>query len=216
MILGAGQQQQELTGIAGWAADVIEAMGAVGVGLLIALENLFPPLPSEVILPLAGFTASEGRVNVIAVIVGATLGSLLGALALYGLGAWLGHERACRLADRIPLVDTAELDRATSWFADHGGKAVLFGRVVPVVRSLVSVPAGIERMPLPRFCLYTVIGSGVWNTLFVIVGYVLGAKWQRAEQFANWATWAVLVLAVLWIVKFVVTRTRRRRAGSHA
>jgi membrane protein DedA with SNARE-associated domain len=205
------QKSDDLTGIAGWAASVIDALGALGVGLLIALENLFPPLPSELILPLAGFTASEGRLNVVAVIAAATAGSLLGALVLYGLGAWLGHERACRLADRVPLVDTGELDRATAWFADHGGKAVLFGRLVPVVRSFVSVPAGIERMPLTRFCLYTTLGSAVWNTLFVIIGYVLGAKWQRAEQFANWATWAVLALAVLWTAKFVITRLRRDR-----
>ncbi|WP_119726982.1 DedA family protein [Thermomonospora amylolytica] len=214
MIAGGGQGQQELNGIAGWAADVIDALGAVGVGLLIALENIFPPLPSEVVLPLAGFTASEGKVNVVAVIAGATAGSLLGALVLYGLGAWLGHERACRLADRLPFVDTAELDRATAWFADHGGKTVLFGRVVPVVRSLVSVPAGIERMPLTRFCLYTAIGSGAWNTLFVLLGYVLGERWTQAEKFANWATYAVLALAVLWTVKFVVGRMRARARSS--
>ncbi|REE96525.1 DedA family protein [Thermomonospora umbrina] len=195
--------------IADWIADVIDAMGAVGVGLLTALENLFPPVPSEVVLPLAGFTASEGRVNVVAVTVAATVGSLVGALALYGLGAWLGHERACRLADRLPLVDVSELDRATSWFARHGGKAVLFGRLVPVVRSLVSVPAGIERMPLARFCLYTTLGSAFWNTLFVGAGFVLGEKWRRAEQFANWATWAVIAVAALWAVRFAVGRMRR-------
>ncbi|HEX2317208.1 MAG TPA: DedA family protein [Thermomonospora sp.] len=212
MIASDGQPRPG--GIAGWISDVIDALGAVGVGLLTALENLFPPVPSEVILPLAGFTASQGRVNVVAVTVAATLGSLLGALLLYGLGAWLGHERACRLADRLPLVDTAELDRATSWFTAHGGKAVLFGRVVPVVRSLVSVPAGIERMPLARFCLYTTVGSAVWNTLFVSAGYVLGEQWRKAEQFANWATWGVIALGVLWAVKFTITRVRERAGSS--
>jgi membrane protein DedA with SNARE-associated domain len=202
------QGQDGLNGLAGWAESVMESLGAVGVGVLIALENLFPPLPSELILPLAGFTASEGKLNVVAVIVMATVGSLFGALVLYGLGAWLGHERAFRWADRLPMVDSGELRRASEWFSRHGGKAVLFGRMIPVVRSLVSVPAGIERMPLVRFCLYTVVGSTIWNTLFVMAGYVLREKWENAEQFANWVTWGVLALCVLWVVKFVVTRLR--------
>lgn len=207
--MDVAQGQDGLNGVAGWAEDVMHALGEVGVGLLIALENLFPPVPSEVILPLAGFTASEGRLNVVLVIVAATAGSLVGALVLYGLGAFLGHERIYRLADRLPLVDGGELDKATEWFSRHGGKAVLFGRMVPIVRSLVSVPAGVERMSLVRFSLYTTFGSAVWNALFVLAGYYLREKWQDAEKFANWAVYAVLALAVLWMVKFVVTRLRR-------
>jgi membrane protein DedA with SNARE-associated domain len=213
--LHVAAQQQEPSGIAGWASDVIDKLGAFGVGLLIALENLFPPVPSEVILPLAGFTASEGKVNVIAVAIAATAGSLVGALLLYGLGAWLGHDRACEWADRIPLIDPHDLEKATDWFERHGRKAVLFGRVVPVVRSFVSVPAGIERMPLAQFTLYTTIGSAVWNTLFVLLGFFLAEKWQKAEQFANWATWAVLGFAVLWMIKFAVGRMRER-SKTHA
>jgi len=207
--MNVAQGQSELNGIAGWAEGVMESLGEIGVGLLIALENLFPPLPSELILPLAGFTASEGELNVVLVIVAATLGSLFGALALYGLGAFLGHDRACRLADRLPLVDSGEFNKATRWFSEHGNKAVLFGRMVPVVRSLVSVPAGIERMPLVRFSLYTTLGSALWNTIFVLAGYMLREKWHDAEKYANWAMYAVLALFVLWTVKFVVTRLHR-------
>ncbi|GAA3193454.1 DedA family protein [Actinocorallia longicatena] len=206
----AQQQENDLTGVAGWAAGVIETLGAVGVGLLILLENLFPPLPSELILPLSGFAASEGRVNVVAVAVAATAGSVAGALLLYGLGAWLGHERAYRLADRIPFVDPADLDRATGWFRKHGGATVLFGRLVPVVRSFVSIPAGIERMPLTRFILYTTLGSAVWNTAFVALGYLLGSRWEEAGTYVGYATWAVLALAVLWIAKFLLGRARHR------
>ncbi|RAY11337.1 DedA family protein [Actinomadura craniellae] len=216
MIASGQTSQQDLSGIAGWAASVIETMGAFGVGLLIALENLFPPVPSELILPLAGFTASQGQVNVIAVIVAATAGSLAGALLLYWLGAALGHDRAIRWADRVPLVDPRDLERATAWFEDHGRKAVLFGRLIPVVRSFISIPAGTERMPLGRFCLYTVVGSAVWNTLFVTIGYVLGEKWQQAEKFANWLTWGVLALLVLAVVRFAVRKLRESRPSSHA
>jgi len=200
--------RDELKGLAGWAEEVMQALGEVGVGLLIALENLFPPLPSEVILPLAGFTASEGRLNVVWVVVAATVGSLAGALVLYGVGAALGHERVCRLADRLPGADAGGVDRAARWFARHGGKAVLFGRMVPIVRSLVSVPAGVERMPLVRFGVYTVAGSAVWNTLFVSAGYFLREKWQDAERFANWAVYAVLVVFVVGVVRFAVGRWR--------
>jgi membrane protein DedA with SNARE-associated domain len=120
----------DLTGIAGWVVDVIAALGAVGVGLLVALENVFPPIPSEVVLPPAGFLAGQGRMPVAVVIV-AAVGSVVGALILYWAGAGLGRQRVRRIVDRMPLVDLKDLERAEGWFDNHGGKAVLLGRLVP-------------------------------------------------------------------------------------
>jgi membrane protein DedA with SNARE-associated domain len=209
----AGDGSTQLTGLAGFAVDVVEKLGATGVGLLVAAENLFPPLPSEIILPLAGYVASQGKMNLLLAIVGATLGSYFGALALYWLGALLGRERLRRIVERLPLVDVVDMENAEAWFARHGGKAVLFGRCVPLVRSLISIPAGIERMPLWRFSLYTLIGSAVWNTIFVVAGYQLGARWKDVGKYSDPINTAVVVIIALVLVQFVVKRALRSRAG---
>ena len=203
---------RELQGLAGWVASVIEALDALGVGLLVALENLVPPIPSEIVLSLAGYLAAEGRVSLLLVLVAATAGSVAGALALYGLGRWLGEARLRRWLDRIPLVDPADLDKANRWFARYDQRAVLFGRCAPVVRSLVSIPAGANRMPLGRFVVCTALGSGVWNTLFVGAGYLLGERWQDVEKYSHWFDYAVgacFVTAVAW---WVVNKRRRAAA----
>lgn len=152
------------------------------------------------------------------VIIAATVGSLLGAWALYGLGAWLGEARIRTLLRRLPLMHESDLDRAQSWFDRHGGTAVLIGRIIPVVRSLVSIPAGVQRMPLWRFTLYTAVGSGVWNTIFVVLGYVLGSQWSTVGDYSDLLNAVVMVAIVLAVVWFVGKRTlaaRRERARSH-
>lgn len=201
----------ELTGIVGWVVDLMSALGAPGVGLAIALENVFPPLPSEVFLPLAGFTAARGEMSLLAAIGWTTLGSLVGALVLYGIGAALGRERLRAIVDRMPLVHLRDVDRAEVWFARHGAKAVFFGRMVPLVRSLISVPAGVERMRLPLFAALTTAGSLIWNTAFVLAGYALGESWPIVEAYAGIASKVVLVALVVAVVWFVVTRLARRR-----
>lgn len=200
----------DLTGLAGWIADTIEALGPLGVGLLVALENLFPPIPSEVVLPLAGFIAGQGRMSVALAIAAATAGSVLGALLLYSAGAGLGLARLQRVADRVPLLDRGDLDRAEHWFDRHGGKAVLVGRLVPVVRSLISVPAGVERMPLLRFTAYTAVGSGAYNTFLITLGYVLGDKWQTVGRYSSYINYAVIAGMLLAIGVFIARRLRRK------
>ena len=202
-----------LTGVAAWAVDVMEALGGPGAGLLIALENLFPPLPSEVILPLAGFTASQGTFTLGGVILWTTAGSVLGALALYALGAVFGRSRFRALWTRLPLVDLRDLDRTESWFARHGTKAVFFGRMVPIFRSLISVPAGLERMPLPLFCALTTAGSLLWNSLFVVAGFQLGENWHLVEGYAGAFQAVVLAAVAVAVVWVVLSRVRSRRAG---
>lgn len=198
------------TGLTGWVVSLTEALGSPGAGLAVALENVFPPLPSEVILPLAGFTAHQGGLNLVAAIVWTTLGSVVGSLVLYYLGVLLGRDRLRRIADKLPLVDVADVDRADRWFARHGRAAVLFGRMVPVVRSLISIPAGVNRMPLPTFLLFTALGSGIWNTALIMAGYLLGTQWHLIEQYASTATTIVLIAAAVAIAWLIISRLRRR------
>jgi membrane protein DedA with SNARE-associated domain len=212
-LLAAQGGQSELTGLAGLVTDIIAALGPIGVGVLVALETLFPPIPSELILPLSGYLASRGRMSLAMVVVGATLGSLVGALALYWAGAALGQKRLRRLAERTPLVEVDDLERAEGWFDRHGGLAVLIGRLVPVVRSLVSVPAGVERMPLWRFVLYTIIGSGVYNTVLIGLGFVLGSRWKTAEQYSSYLNYAIYAAILVAIGLFALKRVRRQRAS---
>ncbi|HEV7825248.1 MAG TPA: DedA family protein [Mycobacteriales bacterium] len=212
-LAASGQDPSQLTGLAGFAVDVVERLGPAGVGLLVAAENLFPPLPSEVILPVAGYVASQGKMSLVVAIVAATLGSYFGALALYWLGALLGRDRLHRIAEKMPLVDVADVEKAEEWFARYGGAAVLFGRCIPLVRSFISVPAGIERMPLLRFSLYTLVGSAVWNTIFVVAGYQLGTRWTDVGKYSDPINYTVVVVIALLMIRFVVKRLLRARAG---
>ncbi|GAB2498070.1 hypothetical protein GCM10027187_75020 [Streptosporangium sandarakinum] len=188
-------------------------MGAPGAGLAIALENLFPPLPSEVILPLAGFTASKGDMTLFEAIFWTTLGSVVGAVALYGVGALLGRARVVAIARRLPLVDVSDIEKTEAWFARHGRKTVFFGRMIPIFRSLISIPAGVERMPVPVFLALTTLGSLIWNTVFVMAGYLLGENWELVEGYAGILSKVVLGVVALAVVVFVVLRVRRR--GRH-
>ncbi|SES35783.1 DedA family protein [Actinokineospora terrae] len=198
-------------GLTGWALDVMDMLGGPGAGLLVAAENLFPPLPSEVFLPLAGFAASRGGITLFSAIFFTTLGSVLGALALYWLGAKLGRERLRALVDKIPLLDVSDVERTERWFDKHGGKAVFLGRMLPIFRSLISVPAGLNRMPLVKFTLLTTAGSLIWNSAFVLAGYLLGQNWHLIEGYASVFEKVVLGLVVLAVGWFVIKRVSARR-----
>ncbi|MFE0412884.1 DedA family protein [Streptomyces tendae] len=196
-----------------WINDLMDALGAPGAGLAIALENLFPPLPSEVILPLAGFAASSGRMNLIAVLLWTTAGSVIGALALYGIGALLGRDRTVAIAGKLPLVKVSDIERTEAWFLRHGTKAVFFGRMIPIFRSLISVPAGVERMRLPVFLALTTLGSAIWNTVFVLAGYALGDNWSEVSGIASTYSKVILAAAALAVVVFIGLRLLRPGAG---
>jgi len=204
-------EADQLNTIAAWAVALMEQLGVVGAALAIALENLFPPIPSEVILPLAGFTASHGRFGIVEVLVATTIGSLAGALALYGIGALLGRDRLRAIVARLPLLKLSDVDRAEGWFARYGSLAVFLGRMVPIVRSLISIPAGVERMGLVRFVVLTTLGSGLWNTVFVVAGYTLGENWGVVESYADVFQKLVIGVVVVAVVVFVI---RRLRAGA--
>lgn len=202
-------------GIAGWAINLMETLGAPGAGLAIALENLFPPLPSEVILPLAGFTASKGNMGLFDAVLWTTLGSVIGALALYGVGALLGRERVVFIASKLPLVSVSDIEKTEAWFARHGRKTVFFGRMIPIFRSLISIPAGVERMPIMIFTLLTTLGSLIWNTAFVMAGFLLGEQWDLVERYMGVVSKAVLAIVILAVVVFIVVRLSDRRKGKH-
>ncbi len=209
-----GAVQEPTGGVAGWAIDLMERLGPAGAGLAVALENLFPPLPSEVILPLAGFAAARGDLGLVAAIAFTTLGSVVGALALYGVGAALGRDRTRALAEKLPLVKLRDVDKAEDWFARHGAKAVLIGRLVPVVRSLISVPAGVERMSIVLFLSLTAVGSLVWNSLLILAGYHLGEQWHVVESSVGIFQKVVIAAAVGAVGWFVVAKIRGRRSDS--
>jgi membrane protein DedA with SNARE-associated domain len=174
----------------------MEALGAVGVGLAILAETVVPPIPSEVVLPLSGYLAQTGRMSLLAAFLAATAGSVLGAALLYQLGAWLGPERSRRALARLPLVETDDVDRTFAWFEQHVRSAVLLGRLVPVVRSFVSVPAGVVRMPWPRFLACTLVGSALWNGALIAAGAALGTQHEVVERYVGVLD-RVLVTAVV-------------------
>jgi membrane protein DedA with SNARE-associated domain len=200
------------SGIVGWAISIMETLGAPGAGLAVALENLFPPIPSELILPLAGFTASRGDMSLIGAIVWTTLGSIAGALALYAVGALLGRDRTRAIAARLPLVKLSDIDRTEAWFARHGVKAVFFGRMVPLFRSFISLPAGIERMPMTSFLAFTALGSLIWNVIFVLAGYQLGENWRVVQDYVGVYQKLVVAAVVVAVAAFVALRLRRSRS----
>lgn len=206
-------EESGLTGIAGWAVNVMDSIGAPGAGLLVALENLFPPLPSEIILPLAGFTASQGGFTLWEALFWTTLGSVVGAIALYWLGALLGRRRLYVIADKMPLVDIHDVERTEDWFDKYGPYTIFFGRMVPIFRSLISIPAGIERMNFAMFVGLSLAGSLIWNSIFVLAGWFLGSQWHIAEQYAGIFSKVVYVAVAAFIVWWVTKRILRNRRG---
>ncbi|RIK17835.1 MAG: hypothetical protein DCC50_00435 [Acidobacteria bacterium] len=192
----------------------METLGGPGASLAIAAENLFPPIPSEIILPLAGFTASQGTFTLAGAIFWTTLGSVVGALALYLVGRAFGRERFRAVWSRLPLVNLDDLDRTEAWFARHGAKTVFFGRMVPIFRSLISIPAGLEAMPAWLFLSLTTAGSLVWNSIFVVAGYQLGENWFRVEPYADTFQKIVIAVVVLVVGVWAVRRALSNRRAA--
>jgi membrane protein DedA with SNARE-associated domain len=209
LIAAATNQTTELTGLVGWIADVIAALGAVGVGVLTLVEVFFPPIPSEVVLPMAGYLASQDRLGLVAAVIAATVGSTAGSLVLYWIAGKLGVDRVAAIMRRIPLMDDQDLDRARGWFDRHDRSSVLIGRLVPGVRSLISLPAGFQRMPVLPFTALTILGSALWNTALVTGGYLLGSQWRSIEQYSGWLNLLVLGALLAAVIKFVWDRRGR-------
>jgi membrane protein DedA with SNARE-associated domain len=192
-----------------WITSVIDALGPFGVGVLITLETIIPPIPSELVLPLAGFRAREGAMNVVLVWFAATVGGVAGALLLYWLGACMGYDRLHRIAGRswFVIASQRDVDRGCALFERHGSWVVAASRCVPVLRSLVSLPAGMTGMPLPKFLALTALGTGVWNAAFIAAGWFLADRWQKVDAYTGPAS---LVVVGLIVVGLAVLAWRRR------
>jgi membrane protein DedA with SNARE-associated domain len=192
-----------------WVLDVIAALGYVGLALLLIAENLFPPIPSEVVLPLAGFLVGRGDLGFWQALLASTLGSVAGALILYTLGRFGGRRLVLRYG-RFLRVDDDGLDRADGWFRRYGDWVVLFARVVPFARSVVSIPAGTMKMPVIRFTTMTALGSLAWNTLLIGAGVILGANWQRVDVWIGSYSNVVLVGAAVAVAVLLALRQLRK------
>ncbi|PXY30512.1 DedA family protein [Prauserella flavalba] len=197
-------------GIAGWVVELMDTLGGPGAAVAVCVDNVFPPLPSELVLPVAGFSAANGTLSLVEVLLWTTAGSVLGAIIVFYLGRLLGRERTRWLVCKLPLLRPADVDKAEEWFARHGTKAVFLGRMVPLVRSLVSLPAGVQKMPFWTFLGLTTAGSLLWNSVFVVAGYALGANWHLVGRYASVFQLVVIVLAVVAATLFVVKRLRDR------
>ena len=205
--------------LAAWVTGVVQTGGYPGIAGLTILENLFPPIPSELILPVAGFLVAQGRLEFVWVVAASTLGSLLGALILYGLGYQLGERRLRRFVARYGCwlaLEESDVEQAQEWFRKHGGLAVLIGRLIPSVRSIISIPAGLAHMPLLPFVAYTTVGSAFWNTALVAAGWLLGDQWERIEPYLDVLGWAGLVTIAGTAVWFVWQRKGRRSGAQTA
>lgn len=200
--------------IVNWIISLMETLGAPGVGIAIFLENVFPPIPSEVVLPLAGFTASVGTINVWAAFIWATVGSVAGAYVLYYIGAAIGAQRLRRVAEWMWLVEPEDVDKSLAWFDKYGQWSIFFGRLLPGVRSLISIPAGIDRMNLVTFGLFSLAGSALWNAVLIYLGFVLGENWEQVGVVID--EYSVIVkivlgLAVAALLFFLIRRQRKRK-----
>jgi len=194
----------------------MDNLGLVGAGIAVGLDNLFPPIPSELVLPLAGFAASQGTFSLAGALIATTLGSVIGASILYGIGAIFGRERSLLIFDKVPLLKISDFERTEAWFAKHGSKAVFFGRMVPIFRSLISLPAGVERMNVALFLTLTTVGSLIWNSIFVVAGYRLGENWDKVEPYADGFQKLVIATVVIVVGGFIAIRLRevlRNRAS---
>lgn len=213
--------------LANWVQDVINQFGYFGVALLVVIENVFPPIPSEIVLPFAGFVAqqSASAVNatadaaqsdttVVGMMIAATVGSVVGALILYFVSAAIGPERLRGFVERFGKwfgVKSSDLVRAEEWFDRRSVVAVLVGRCVPLIRSIVSIPAGFRRMKLTSFVVLTAIGSAVWNIALIGAGALLGDQWERVGEYVGVFQWLVIVAILVLLIRFVVSRLKKRR-----
>ena len=209
--------------LATWVQDVINQFGYFGVALLVVIENVFPPIPSEIVLPFAGFVAQQGSgaaqsdTSVIGMMIAATVGSVVGALILYFVSAAIGPDRLRAFVEKFSKwfgVKPADLVRAEAWFDRRSSLAVLVGRCVPLIRSIVSIPAGFRRIKLSSFVVLTALGSAVWNIALIGAGAVLKDQWDRVGDYVGVFQWVVILAIVVFVVRFVISLVKRRRTSA--
>jgi membrane protein DedA with SNARE-associated domain len=197
-----------------WITNTMNALGYWGVGLLMFLENLFPPIPSELIMPLAGFMVSKGQWNFGAAVFAGVFGTIIGALPWYYLGKLVSEARLRHFADKYGkwiTISGKDIDKANSWFTKHGAKAVLFCRLVPGVRTLISLPAGINAMPIIPFLLYSTIGTTLWVLFLTALGYFLGDNYEKVDEYLGPLSKVVLLIIITAFAVFVIRRLQQQK-----
>ena len=197
-----------------WILNTMNSLGYLGIGLLMFAENLFPPIPSELIMPLAGFTASKGNMNFTLAVLAGVVGTIVGALPWYYAGKLVGEERLKHLADKYGkwiTVSSQDIDKATRWFHRYGNKAVLFGRLVPGIRTLISLPAGLSEMPLVPFLIYSTLGTTAWVMLLTFLGFQLGERYELVEKYLDPVSKIVLVILIVAFIAWVVMKQRKAK-----
>ncbi|NJR66644.1 MAG: DedA family protein [Leptolyngbyaceae cyanobacterium CRU_2_3] len=196
-----------------WITSTMQSLGYLGIGLLMLLENLFPPIPSELIMPLAGFTAAKGDMALVPAIAAGVIGTMLGALPWYYIGKVLGEYRIKKWLDRHGKwlgISSEEINKSQRWFYRHGSKAVLVGRLIPGIRTLISLPAGFSNMPMAQFLIFSTLGTLAWVSLLTFAGYLLGDNYEQVDEYL--APVSKLVLLGL-LIAFVVWLVRKRRSS---
>ena len=212
-MITAAASDHGFTGLTGWAADLLLSVGDIGIGLLVLVEVVVPPIPSEAILPFAGYLTQSGSLSLVGLIVYSTIGAWLGGLVYYGVGRALGMERAVRLVAATRLITRDDLDRGVTWFERHGRPSVFFGRMIPGVRSVISIPAGAARMNLVTFSVLTMLGSGLWNGMLIGVGAALGSEHERLEKYLGYVDLVVYAALALAVGVLVGRRVREARSA---
>jgi len=202
--------------------SIINKFGYLGVLLLIAIENIFPPIPSEIILTFGGFMTKmpNSSLTIVGVIIAATVGSLLGAIVLYYIGKILNKERLKKIVSgkigKILFLKPKDIEKADKWFEEKGNKTVFFCRFIPVIRSLISIPAGMSEMKMNKFLLYTIVGSMIWNTVLVVLGSIVGENWESvAAVFDTYSKITIIVLGVLFIILVTIFYYKKRKSSEN-
>ena len=201
-----------------WVLAIMDKLGLVGVSLMMFLENIFPPIPSELIMPAAGFAAATGQMNLFAVIIAGTIGSIIGALPLYYIGTKLDEARLIHLTNgygKYFLITANDVSNAQKWFDRHGKSVIFFGRMIPAIRSLISIPAGMAHMPLLPFLILTGLGSFIWSAILAYAGFVLGANYHKVANYVSAISHYIIIGAGL-IILFVIYKRIKKVWGTHA
>ena len=198
--------------------EIMNNFGYLGVFLLIAIENVFPPIPSEVILLFGGFMTTFSDMNIVGVIIASTLGSVLGAIILYYIGKILNKDRLKKIITSKPgkilRLKPEDIDKADEWFDTKGNKTVFFCRFVPIIRSLISIPAGMSEMPMKKFLLYTAAGSLIWNAALTIAGSIVGENWTNIVDIMDQYSHIILILLIIIFVIAVIIFYKKRKKSN--
>ena len=184
-------------------------LGYPGIFILMAMESMIFPIPSELVMPFAGFLAFEGKFSFLFVVIASSLGSLFGSLISYYIGAY-GGDRFVRKFGKYFLLDISDLEKTEKWFDKRGGKTIFISRFIPVVRHLISIPAGIGKMDIKKFCLYTLLGATIWNTFLAYLGFLVGQNWNIISGYMEYISIPIAIIIVLAGI-FMVYRKMRDR-----